>query len=212
MTLGGKSQIISKTIHIYNDPTPRNRTFKDFPDPRSSLSLGETQGRKSEHRLDAKEGGRRITNPRISYLTHDSSFQLKPSQIPFRQLFGGVQFLVFKAAFSGERVSDYRRWKKHMSENMNAMNGGHEHGHKARSQSLQERSKSKWIAGWGGGFREISNSPCLSPMEHANAVWRSKTRWTESKSRQVQAVSSRQLFAERGSWSLKNCSITRPSR
>lgn len=48
---------------------------------------------------------------------------VKPSQIPFREPFGGVQFLVFKAAFSGERVSDCRRWKRHMSENINAMSG-----------------------------------------------------------------------------------------
>lgn len=32
--MGKKSQIISKNNHIYNDPTPRNRTFKI---PRSQI-------------------------------------------------------------------------------------------------------------------------------------------------------------------------------
>lgn len=172
--------------------------FKDFqiPDPVPIPSLGRDAGKKKTNTDWVwKKRGLRITNPRISYLAHDSS------QNPAKSHF--ANFLVVSGSWCSRRHFQVSAWatvvvgRSTWAKTWTQWTGTRtrKQGTKpvlARTQQKQMNSSMR------GDFWKISNSPSLSPMEHANAVWRSTTRWTESKSRQVQAVSSRQLYAEMG--------------
>lgn len=187
--------------------------FKDFqiPDPVPILSLGRDTGKKKKTNTDWvwKRRGLRITNPRISYLAHDSS------QNPTKSHF--ANFLVVFGSWCSRRHFQVSAWATVVVERSTwAKTWTQWTGTRTRKQGtkpvLARTQQKQMNSSMRGDFGRY-------PIPLVYRPWNTRMPYEEAKQdeQRVKAGKCKQILLDSsllrgGSWSLKNCSITRPSR